>query len=104
MYLACRRHKLERDLNCVWRTAFPAPTTAPADKLCDSVFRLYEEGKFPTLLDENCPHVFPSRSAFYKRQKQKVAELAEQMDATGETDGALPRDDYRYLLNLIKVS
>ena len=45
-----------------------------------------------------------STSPFLRSQKEKFALLAEKMDQTAESEGALPRDDYRYLLNLIKVS
>ena len=103
VYFACRRHKLERDLNAVWRTAFPGRTTAPADKLCEQVFQQFEQGKFPETLDDKCPHILPAGSPFFQRQREKFAKIAAEMDETSENDNALPRDDYRYLLNLIKV-
>ena len=71
VYFACRRHKLERDLNAVWRTAFPGPTTAPTDELCERVWKHHEAGNFPDSLDESCPHVLPSGSKFFPRAARK---------------------------------
>ena len=103
LYFACRRHKLERDLNSAFRAVFPDPTKAPTDSLCEKVNELSEAGRMPAQLDETCPHVFRSQSAFFKRQRDRLSALAAKMVATGEKSGCLPRDDYRYLLNLVKV-
>ena len=40
VYLACRRHKMERDYNAAWKMAFPGPTKAPADKVCEKVKKM----------------------------------------------------------------
>ena len=103
VHFACRRHKLERDYNAAWKAVFPEATKQPADPRCEKVFKLYEAGKFPKTLDEKSGHVMRLRSPFFLRQKARLEELAAKMDATGEKDGCIPRDDYRLLLNLVKV-
>ena len=104
IYLACRRHKLERDLNVVWKVCFPGPTKAPADAVCEKVNKLYEDKKLPKELDDSCPYIFRSQTPFFEKQRERIATLCQKMDSTAERQGCLPRDDYRYLLNLIAVS
>ena len=102
VYLACRRHKLERDFNAAFRAVFPGPTKAPADRLCEKVHTLAEKGEMPQELNAS-PYVFRSETPHFKRQRDRMAAVAEKMDRTGETSGALPRDDYCYMLNIVKV-
>ena len=105
LYFACRRHKLERDLNAAFKAVFPDPSKAPTDALCEKVFNLAEEGRMPDQLDSRrSRYVFKSQSAFFRQQRERIAKVAEKMDKTGEKDGCLPRDDYRFLLNLVKVN
>ena len=105
IYLACRRHKLERDLNAVWKTCFPGPTKAPADALCEKINKLDDERKLPSELElESCQYVFRDESPFFNEQRERIGRLCEKMADTSEKKGCLPRDDYRYLLNLIQVN
>ena len=58
VYLACRHHKLERDFNAAFKAAFPGPSKAPADEICELVNDLVEEEKLPAALDDSNRHIF----------------------------------------------
>ena len=103
LYVACRRHKRERDYDRAWKAIFPAPTKAPADKLCERMYKLYESGNMPKKLDSSCPYVFRTHAPVFKRQKERLNNLVKKMEATAEKQGACPRDEYRYFLNLAQV-
>ena len=103
IYLACRRHKLERDMNSVWKSCFPGPTKAPADAMCEKVHKLVEEDKLPSELDDSCPFIFREESPFSDEQQNRLSRICDQMASTAENKDCLPRDDYRFMLNLIQV-
>ena len=103
LYIACRRHKLERDFNSAWKVAFPAPTKAPSDRLCEKLYALWEAGGFPKELDGSCRYVFRLHAAVFRQQQKRLDQLVTKMAATSETKGAMPRDDYRYFLNVAHV-
>ena len=103
LYFACRRHVLERDFNAAFRAVFPGPTKAPADELCEKIHDLHESGNMPTHLDASNKNRFRPRATIFKEQKERLASLVSKMDETREADGALPRDDYRFMLNLVAV-
>ena len=104
VWLACRRHKLERDYNAAFRATFPGPTKAPADDLCEQINTLVEENRLPDHLDESNRHLFRDKSPFFDKQRGRIASLLEKMGPTAERTNALPRDAYRFLLNLIAVN
>ena len=72
IYLACRRHKLERDMNSVWKSCFPGPTKAPADAMCEKVHKLVEVDKLPSELDDSCPFIFREESPFFDEQRNRL--------------------------------
>ena len=104
LQIGCRHHKLERDFDSAWKAAFPEPTKAPADRLCEKLYAAWEKKTLPTTLDQTCRYIFRSKGPFYQNQRKRLNELAEKMARTAEKNGALPRDDYRVLLNLVQVS
>ena len=57
----------------------------------------------PTHLDGSNKNRFRPRAAIFKEQKERIASLVSKMDETSEAEGALPRDDYRFMLNLVAV-
>ena len=80
----------------------PYPSKSPVDPLSDKVVKQCLEKGMPDALDSTCPRILKADTPFFNDRKRDVAELQEML-RRGDDKWAVPRGDYQYLWNLIKV-